>query len=82
MRYSEKAKAHVPNLVCLQTFCALYENVEDGLVCLPCGNRRHSLWDLLSYMCDPRPWADKIVTIAYNAKSFDLHCILKKTILL
>ena len=49
--------------------------------------RRHSFWndpvaDLLNYLCEPRPWANKIVMIAHNAKAFDLHFILNRAILL
>ena len=31
---------------------------------------------MLSYLCKPRPWANKIVAIAHNAKAFDLHFFL------
>ena len=37
--------------------------------------------ELLSYLTEPRPWANKIIDIAYNAKSFDLHFILNRAIL-
>jgi len=37
---------------------------------------------MLTYLCNPRTWANKIVAIAYNAKAFDLHFILKRAILL
>ena len=48
--------------------------------------RRHSFWndpvaDLLNYLCEPRPWANKIVMIAHNAKAFDLHFILNRAIM-
>jgi len=51
------------------------------------GKRKHSfwddpVWDMLSYLCEPRPWANKIVAIAYNAKAFDLHFILNRAIVL
>jgi hypothetical protein len=36
--------------------------------------------DLLTYPCEPRPWASKIVAIAHNAKAFDLHFILNRAI--
>jgi len=52
-----------------------------------CGKRKHSFWvdpvgDMLSYLCEPRPWANKIVAIAHKAKAFDLHLILNRAILL
>jgi len=33
-------------------------------------------------LSEPRPWANKIVAIAHNAKAFDLHFILNRTIVL
>jgi len=52
-----------------------------------CGQRKHSFWDdpvgyLLTYLCKPRPWVNKIVAIAHNAKAFDLHFILNRAIML
>jgi hypothetical protein len=38
--------------------------------------------DLLTYLCQPRPWVNKIIAIAHNAKPFDLHFILNRAILL
>jgi len=35
-----------------------------------------------SYLSEPRPWANKIVAIAHNAKAFDLHFILNRAIVL
>ena len=43
-RYSDKATLHVPALVCVQEFCARFEDVEDG-DCVRCSKRKHSLWD-------------------------------------
>ena len=45
--------------------------------CDRCGRRRPSFWnapvgDLLTYLCEPRSWASKIVAISHNAKTFDL----------
>jgi len=37
---------------------------------------------MLTYLSKPRPWANKIVAIAHNAKAFDLHFILNRAILL
>ena len=34
--------------------------------------------DLLTYLCEPRPWVSKIAAIAHNAKAFDLHFILNR----
>jgi hypothetical protein len=87
-RVSEKAALHVPNLVCLQQFCSRCEGIADiEIDCNQCGNRKHSLWDdpvgdMLSYMFEPTPWVKKIIPIAHNAKSFDLHFILNRAILL
>ena len=52
-----------------------------------CGKRTHTFWEdpvgaLLSYLTEPRPWANKIVAIAHNAKAFDLQFILNRAILL
>jgi len=52
-----------------------------------CCQRKHSfwddpLWDLLTNLYKPRPWANKIVAIAHNAKTFDLHFILNRAIIL
>ena len=68
----------------MKQFCSRFEEVED---CLRCGKRKHSFWpdsvgDLLTYLTEPRPWADKIVAIAHNAKAFDHHFILNRAILL
>jgi len=41
-----------------------------------------SRWELLSYLMEPRPWANKIIAIAHNASAFDLHFILNRAILL
>ena len=83
---TEEAKLHVPNLFCVQQFCSRCEEVEDG-DCVRCGNRKHSFWqhpigDLLAYLTEPRPWANKIVGIAHNAKAFYLHFILNRANLL
>ena len=50
-----------------------------------CGKRRHSFWDdpvgnLLTYLCEPRFGANKILAIAHNAKAFDQHFILNRAI--
>jgi hypothetical protein len=85
--YSDTAKEHVPNLVCVQQFCARCEEIEDCSVdCVPWGRRSHSFWndhvgDRLNYLCEPRPWASKIVAIAHNDKAFDLHFILNRAIM-
>jgi len=69
-RHTDKAWLHVPNFVCVR-----------------CGRRKHSFWedpvgDLLSYLTEPRPWANKIVAITHNAKAFDVHFILNRAFLL
>ena len=85
-RYSENAKAHVTNVVCVQQFCARCEDVEDDVDCLQWCKRRHSFWDepvgdLLYYLCELRLWATKIVTIAPNAKAFEFHFIFNRAML-
>jgi hypothetical protein len=54
---------------------------------LGCGKSRHSFWDeslgdFVTYLCEPRPWTNKIVAISHNAKVYDLHFILNRAILL
>jgi len=55
--------------------------------CVKCDVRKHSFWDdpvcrMLSYVCEPRLWVNKIIAIAHNAKEFDLQFILNRAILL
>jgi hypothetical protein len=86
--YSETAKEHVPNLVCLQQFCSSCENIVDiEIYCLQCKQRKHAFWedpvgDLLTYICKPRPWCNRVIAIAHNAKAFDLQFILNRAVLL
>jgi hypothetical protein len=45
-----------------------------GQDCERCGKRKHAFWedpvgDLLNYLCEPRPWANKMFAIAHNAKA-------------
>ena len=63
----------------------MQDDYEQG--CARCGNRQHSFFedpvgDLLSYLCEPRPWCKKVVAIPHNAKSFDAQFILNRAILL
>ena len=87
-KYSYSATVQVPNLVCLQQFCSKCEKVQDiSIDCEQCGRRKHTFWDdpvgdLLTYLCKSRPWCNKIVVIAQNAKAFDLHFILDRAIFL
>jgi hypothetical protein len=87
-RYSEKVTVHVPNLVCVQQFCSRCEGIADiDQDCEQCGIRKHSFWvdpvgDLLTYLCEPRPWASRVIAIAHNTKAFDLQFILSRAILL
>jgi hypothetical protein len=74
---------------CVQQFCMRCESEPDiDKGCEQCGKRKHAFWDddpvgdLLTYLCRPRPWANKIVAIAHNAKAFDLHFVLNRAILL
>jgi len=87
-RLTESASVHIPNLVCLQHFCAVCEKVPDiDTDCVRCGRRKHAFWedpvgDLLKYLCKERPLCEKVVAIAHNAKGFDAHFILDRAILL
>jgi len=47
--------------------------------------RQHAFWDdpigdLFSYLCEPRPWVNKVVAISHNAKAFDSQFILNRAI--
>ena len=78
-RYSDTTKEYVPNLVCIHKFCSLCEGIEDcKRECERCGFRKHAFWE------DPvgDPWVRKVIAIALNAKSFDLHFILSRAVLL
>jgi len=85
-KISETAKLHVPILVCLQQFCTTCEMQDDYKQdCERCGKRQHSFFedpvgDLISYLCEPRPWCKKVVAIAHNAKAFDAQFILDRAI--
>jgi hypothetical protein len=87
-KFSENATEHIPNLVCVQQFCSVCEMQDDTeRDCERCGKRRHSFFDdpvgvLLSYLCEPRPWCNKVIAIAHNAKAFNSQFILKTAILL
>jgi len=83
--YADEAKLHVPKLFCVLQFCSRCEDVEDACDSVRCVTRRLSFWqdpvgELLSYLTEPRPWANKIIDIAHNAKAFDLHFILSRAI--
>jgi len=52
-----------------------------------CGKRKYSFredpdGDLLTYLYEKHPWANKIVTIPYKVKAFEIHFILNMAILL
>jgi len=85
-KVSDSTTLHVPNPVCLQQFCIQCEMSADiDEDCERCGKRKHSFWDdpigdLLSYLCEPRPWVSKIVSIAHNARAFDSQFILNRAI--
>jgi len=87
-KISETAKLHEPILVCLQQFCTASEMQDDfEQDCARCDKRQHSFFedpvgDLLSYLCEPRPWCKKVVAIAHYAKAFDAQFILNRAILL
>jgi hypothetical protein len=48
---------------------------------------KHTFWeedpvgDLLTYLCKPRPWANKVVAIAHNDKAYDHHFIINRAII-
>ena len=69
---SDKTSVHVPNPVCLQQFCSKCENIPDiNQDCIQCAKRKHSFWDnpvgdMLNYLCESRPWVEKITVIAHN----------------
>jgi len=75
-------------LVCLQLFCTACVMQNDiDVDCERCGRRRHSFFedpvgDLVSYLCEPRPWCKKVVATAYNANAFDSQFILNRAIFL
>ena len=79
---------HIPILVCVQRFCSACEMQDDiEIDCVRCGRRRHSFYDdpvgdLLPYLCEPRPWCNRVLAKAHNAKAFDSQFILKRAILL
>jgi len=60
--------------------------VEDG-DCARCGRRNHTfrqdpVGELLIYLTEPRPWVNKIIVIAHNAKAFDIHFNLNGAVVL
>jgi hypothetical protein len=79
---------YVPNLVCIQQFCSRCDSSDEiDQDCTQCEKRKHSFWedpvgDMLNYLCESRPWCNKKIAIAHNAKAFDLHFILNRAILL
>jgi hypothetical protein len=86
-KFSENATENIPNLVRVQQFCSLCEMQDDiDIDYERCGKRRHSFFDdpadLLSYLCKPRPWCNKVIVIAHNAKAYDSQFILRRAILL
>jgi hypothetical protein len=87
IRYTHTARVHVPNLVSLQQFCARGDSYDDtNIICDRGGKSKHSFWldpvgEMLSYLCEQRPWIDKVVAMAHNAKAFDQHFTLNKAIL-
>ena len=79
---------HIPILFSLQQFCTACE-MQDYIDTDSerCGRRLHLYYedpvgDLLSYICEPRPWCNKVVAITHNAKAFDSQFIIKGAILL
>jgi hypothetical protein len=87
-RYTQTATRHIPNLVCIQQYCARCETQPDADEdCVRCGKRKHSFWedpagDMVPYLCKPLPWADRVVAIAHNAKAFDVHFVLNRAVFL
>ena len=52
--------------------------------CVRCESR-HAFFDdplgHLSYLCKQRPWCEKVIAVAHNAKDFDAHFILGRVLL-
>ena len=84
----DMSKEFVPNRVCFQNFSSKRGNISHVQQdCIQCGKHIHSFWgdavgDILSNLCESRPWVEKIIVFAHNAKAFDFHFILKRAILL
>jgi hypothetical protein len=79
--YSDIATVHVPKLVCVHQFCTRSKNEPDIEYCEQCGKRtdilgRRSYRDLLKYLCQPRPCANKIIANAHNANEIDFKFVL------
>jgi len=87
-RFTDSATEHVPNLVCLQQFCSLCENLSDiDENCERCGKRKHSfledpVGDLLTHLCETRSWCDRAIAIAHNARGYDAQFMLQRAIFL
>jgi ribosomal protein S27AE len=85
-RLHDKTSVHVPNLVCLQQLCSKCDSIPDNdQDCIQCGKCKHTFWDdpvgdMLSYLCESRPWVERIIVIAHNAKAFDLHFVMLFTV--
>jgi hypothetical protein len=76
----------MPNLVCAQQTCAACEDEADVEVDYQRrGKRKYSFWtnpvgDIISYVFESRPWADRVVAVAHNAKAFDLLFVLNRLV--
>ena len=76
----------VPNLVCVQQFCAMcVEDLGMDEDCQMCGMRKHSfltdpIGDLISCTFKSRSWVDRLMAIAHSAKAFDLHFVLNRLV--
>jgi len=86
-KVSDLTTVHIPNLVCLQQLCSLCENqVDIDQDCERCGKRKYSfedpVGDLLAYLCEPRPWCNRVVAVAHNARGYDAQFKLQRAILL
>jgi hypothetical protein len=87
-KFSGNATEHIPNLACVQQFCSICEMQEEIEMDFErCGRRRHSFFDepffdLFSYLCELRPWCNKVVAIAHNGKALDSQFIPKRATLL
>jgi G:T-mismatch repair DNA endonuclease (very short patch repair protein) len=74
---------HEPNLLCLEQFCSVCESdTYMSIPCPQCGERKHSFWggdcieQFMNYLTRDRPFCDKIIAIAHNARAYDLMFIL------
>jgi hypothetical protein len=80
--------AHTCKIWSAPTIFLLYKNESDiNVDCVRCGKRKHSSFndpvsEVLTYLCIPRAWCDKVVSVVHNARAFEMQFILKRAILM